>query len=105
MEFSRQEYWSWLPFPPPGDLPDPGIEPTSPASPALAGGFFTTEPPGEPNSNIMACYMGSSGFGSIPRWGICSSSSLLPPLAPSWFTVGAQLAPLLLKNICLFFWL
>ena len=33
-----------LPFPIPGDLPDPGIEPTSPASPALAGGFFTTEP-------------------------------------------------------------
>ena len=38
MGFSRQEYWSGLPFPPPGDLPDPGIEPTSPASSALAGG-------------------------------------------------------------------
>jgi len=37
MEFSRQEYWSGLPFPSPGDLLDPGIEPTSPA---LAGGFF-----------------------------------------------------------------
>ena len=36
MEFSRQEYWNGLPFPPPGDLPDPGIELTSPASPALA---------------------------------------------------------------------
>ena len=48
MRFSRQEYWSVLPFPPPGDLPDPGIEPASLASPALAGGFFTTEPPGEP---------------------------------------------------------
>ena len=35
--FSRQEYWSGLPFPPPGDLPDPGIEPTSPVSPALTG--------------------------------------------------------------------
>ena len=35
MEFSRQEYWSGLPFPPPGDLPDPGIEPMSPASPSL----------------------------------------------------------------------
>ena len=34
--------WSWLPCPPPGDLPDPGIEPTSLRSPALAGGFFTT---------------------------------------------------------------
>ena len=38
MGFSRQEYWSGLPFPPPEDLPDPGIEP---ASPALAGGFFS----------------------------------------------------------------
>ena len=42
MEFSRQEYWSGLPFPSPGDLPNPGIKPTSPASPALAGTFFTT---------------------------------------------------------------
>ena len=42
MEFSKQEYWSGLPFPPPGDLPDPGIEPTSPVSPALAGRFVTT---------------------------------------------------------------
>ena len=40
--FSRQDYWSGLPFPSPGELPDPGIEP---APPALAGGFFTTEPP------------------------------------------------------------
>ena len=47
MEFSRQEYWSGLHFPPPVDLPDPGIEPWSLACPALAGGFFTTEPPGK----------------------------------------------------------
>ena len=45
--FSRQKYWSGLPFPFPGDLPDPGIEPASPASPALAGEFFTTKPPGK----------------------------------------------------------
>ena len=43
---SRQEYWSGLPFPPPGDLPKTGIEFMCPASPALAGRFFTTEPPG-----------------------------------------------------------
>ena len=49
MEFSRQAYWSGLPFPTPGDLPDPGIEPTSPVSSALAGGFFTTVPPGKPS--------------------------------------------------------
>ena len=43
MEFPRQEYWSGLPFPFPGDLPNAGVEPTS-AAPALAGGLFTTEP-------------------------------------------------------------
>ena len=42
MGFPRQEYRSELPFPPPGDLPDPGIEPVSPALPTLAGKFFTT---------------------------------------------------------------
>ena len=49
--FPRQEYWSGLPFPSLGGLPDPGIEPVSPASQAascIAGGFFTTEPPGKP---------------------------------------------------------
>ena len=51
MGFSRQEYWSGLPFPPPGDLPNPGIEL---AFPALAGGFFTTEPPEKPYSFILA---------------------------------------------------
>ena len=40
--FFRQEYWGWLPFPPLVDLLDPGIEPTSLVSPALAGGFFTS---------------------------------------------------------------
>ena len=45
MGFPRQEYWSGLPFPSPGDLPNPGTEPVSPA---LAGGFFTTEPSGLP---------------------------------------------------------
>jgi len=48
MGFSRQEYWSGLPFPTPGDLPNPGIELASLASPALAGGFFTTVSPISP---------------------------------------------------------
>ena len=48
MGFSRKEYWSGLPFPSPGDLPDPGIESASPVSSALAGGFFTTVPSGKP---------------------------------------------------------
>ena len=46
MGFSRQEYWSGLQFPSPEDLPHPG---TGPTSPALAVGFFTTEPPGKPD--------------------------------------------------------
>ena len=48
MEFSRQEYWSGLPFPSPGCLPNPRIKPTSLASTALAGGLFTTASPGKP---------------------------------------------------------
>ena len=48
IEFSRYEYWSGLPFPTPGDLPDPWIKPASLVSPALAGGFFTTAPLGKP---------------------------------------------------------
>ena len=49
MGFPREEYWSELPCPPPRDLPNPGTEPTSPASPALTGGIFTTEPAGKPH--------------------------------------------------------
>ena len=48
MGFPRQEYWSGLPFPSAGDLPDPEIGPTSPV---LVGGFFTTKPPGKPTSS------------------------------------------------------
>ena len=48
MEFSKQEYWTGLPFRTPGDLPHPGIETATPMSPALAGRFFPTEPPGKP---------------------------------------------------------
>ena len=49
MEFSRQEYWSGLPFPPPGDLPNPGIEP---GSPALQADALPSEPPGKPKEGI-----------------------------------------------------
>ena len=52
MEFSRQEYWSGLPFPTPGDLPDPGIEPMHLVSPALTGGFFITVPPRKPTKRV-----------------------------------------------------
>ena len=54
MGFPRQAHWSGLPFPSPGDLPDPGIKRTSPAS---AGRFFTTEPPGSPYSTNRPAYV------------------------------------------------
>ena len=52
MGFSGQEYWSGLPFPSPGDLPDPGIEPRSPAFQADA---LTSEPPGKPLGKLKFC--------------------------------------------------
>ena len=71
IEVSRQEYWSGLTFPTPGDLPDPGIKPECPESPALAG-FFITEPPGKswlhllrfksPNNYSHAIREGLAGF-------------------------------------------
>ena len=51
--FSRQEYWSGLPFPSPGDLPDPGIEPRSPA---LEADALTSEPSGKPLGTNMLLY-------------------------------------------------
>ena len=48
MEFSRQGHWSGLPAPPPGDLPNPGIEPESPVSPALQADSLPIEPLGKP---------------------------------------------------------
>ena len=52
MGFARQEYWSGLPFPSPGDLPDPGIEPVSPALEDRFFFFLTTEPLGKPNPGM-----------------------------------------------------
>ena len=59
MGFSRQEYCSGFPFPSPRDLPHPGIEPMSLASPALAGRFFTTELPGKPQISYLFIYIPS----------------------------------------------
>ena len=69
MGFSRQEYWSRLPCPPPGDLPDPGIEPVSLMSPVLAGGFFTT------SANWEAHMLGSHDC--YVSWIFSSSFSLV----------------------------
>ena len=58
--FPRQEYWSELPFPSPGALPNPGTEPTPPA---LAGRFFSTEPPGKPLCEVcIYLYLYSNTF-------------------------------------------
>ena len=59
MEFSTQKYWSGLSFPSPGDLLEPGIKLMSLASPAFAGRFFTTEPPGKPLS-LCCCSVSKS---------------------------------------------
>ena len=67
MEFSRQDYWSGLPFPFPGDLPGPGIEPTSLESPVLAGGFFISSATWETHLNTYDCYSNKlSVFGQVP---------------------------------------
>ena len=55
MGLSLQEYWSGLTFPPPEDLPDPGIKPTAPVAPTLTYGFFTTEPPGKSLQCVLYC--------------------------------------------------
>ena len=66
MGFSWQEYRPGLPFPPPGNLPDPETETASPVCPALAGGFLTTKPPGKP----MGCLPGPvHWWASSAAWG------------------------------------
>ena len=60
MEFSRQEYWSGLPFPSPGDLPDPGIEPRSPA---LQADALPSEPPGKPQGKT--CHIWKKKWGGM----------------------------------------
>ena len=52
MGLSQKEYLNMLPFSPPGDPPDPGVEPTSPVTPTLAGRFFITEPHGNPQTYV-----------------------------------------------------
>ena len=78
MGFSRQEYWSGLPCPPPGDLPNPGIEPMSLISLALAGKFFTIEPQGK--STIYTYHCGSAGKESVCNEG---DLGLIPGLGRS----------------------
>ena len=74
MELSRQEYWSGLPFPTPGAIPDPETEPLSPVSPVLAGEFFTTAPPGKLPHSLASLLITSSWF---------PPPELPPPLSPA----------------------
>ena len=73
MEFSRQAYWSGLPFPTPGNLPDPGIKPRFPA---LAGGFFITEPLGSPQLD-MHVYTSQECISLKPKLLVYSSPHFL----------------------------
>ena len=88
MGFSRQECWSGLPFPPPGDLLDPGIKPASLMSPALAGGFFNTRAIWEallffPVSSCKMGHIANSSHGSYPYNSLTrKESEVLPFLTP-----------------------
>ena len=64
MGFSRQEYWSGLPCPPPGDIPNPGIEPRSPT---LQVDSLPTEPPGKPSISILIVYWSSYSFNCLSQ--------------------------------------
>ena len=66
MGFPWQKYWSGLPFPPPGDLPDPGIEPTSPVFFVFTGGFFTTMPPRKPHNTFE---LSQNAKNTVVLWG------------------------------------
>ena len=80
MEFSRQEYWNGLPFPSPGDLPDPEIEPTS----ALAVRFFTTEPPWKPTSQHVSLLYSLLWLNNAPLDGYTTICVSIYPLRDIW---------------------
>ena len=66
MGFSGQEYWNGWPCPTPGDLPDPGIKPAFPTTPALAGGFFTTSAAQEAPGRGQGCLSILHYIGQLP---------------------------------------
>ena len=94
IKFPRQEYWRGLPFSPPGDLPRPGIEPTSPA---LAGRFFTVEPPGKPSPlstlpYLLCGYSESSRQEFFVSWLLAALSPLL---------LQVTVAMMILAHVCM----
>ena len=78
MRFSRQEYWSGLPFPSTGDLPDPGIEPRSPT---LQADALTSKPPGKPKSNYIR-------FGYMGFWQFTVQICTYKGSSTSWWPIG-----------------
>ena len=107
MGFSKQEYWSGLPCPPPGDLSNPGIKPESLESPALAGGFFTTESSVRP----QRCLRDHIPTNTANEWLILRSTrpAPLPPGRQLWchlcsralYGIKADARPLLKPLLCL----
>ena len=102
MGFSRQEYWSGLPFPYPEDLPDPRIEPMSLGSPALACRFFTTSTIWEaPSSPRLPSYLPTEGvLGKYLACGWVNSQNLLALCPGTLSNLGVFLAPK--QNSCFF---
>ena len=80
---SQQEYWSGLPFPSPGDLPNLGMEPRSPA---LAGELFTTEPPGKPLEKVTSHFPGGLACLGRMRWRI----QAWPLASVKWLLLGYE---------------
>ena len=106
MGFNRQEYWSGLPSPSPGDLPDPGIRPKAPASPALQAGSLVSEPPGklpycpEFNSVFKACALWKRSFMKPSCLYPCTRE--MPLLSSHHTHCWCQIIQLLLYTVLLF---
>ena len=107
MGFSRQEYWSGLLFLPPGGLPDPGID-SPPVSPALAGGFFTTVPPGKRSvqkrlkSGLIEVVL---HVGFWAAWGLYPLSPPWVPLRVQWMWLAVLVGSLMVGSLhCLLEW-
>ena len=100
MGFPRQEYWSGLPWPPPGDLPDPGIEPRSPASPALQEDSLPAEPSGHLREGVISC-PDSSGADVLAQKELSALSMVTCKVLNAWG--GSQVSGFPIK--CLFYFL
>ena len=94
MRFFRQEYWIRLPFPCPGDLPDPEIKPMSPASPALTGRFFITKPPRK--AKFFWLHLAACGV-LVPRPGIETVPFAVEAQSPNHRTTRATIMSFLIN--------